>query len=511
MSVLSWLICHPEYSLRMPATRCVEEFRALFKLRFKQKYPKGLSVRKPQKALVVRYEAASGEFSGTLSARVDERPVPDVSGLRQTVDTAHKLAEKISNELDRYSRYLGRNPNGRGSLEAQALLPSDLWSLYPSDQLDSLKSWTDEIVNGGGLVSLTDVIVRVSGKQPEKVNKKQLTDVADLFARLGFGLAPDPRFALRSPRLDEPVVLFKFGAPVDKLKDASSTYRSALIELALKTFVAHSDGEISESESRWLEEQVESVKRLRQQERKRLRANLKWFLTVPPDLTMLRRKLKDLDSKRREELRSAVVASAHADGVIGAKEVSDIEKIYTAFGFDASLAYSDLHAGDVEIRPQPTRSGENRKLTSKKSPQEKTSSEVSLDTAKIAAIQLDTERVSSVLGEIFSNATDADEETQAGVPSTLNGLDLRHTALVGELVQRDHWTESEFEQLCTRQDLLASGALEAVNEWAFDAYNGILLDEYNGYDVNKDIVTEMNSEINNLSQSTPLRAEGLYS
>ena len=506
--VLSWLICHPEYSLRMPATRCFEEFRALFRIRFKQKYPQGLKVEKPQTSLVESYQAASGEFSGTVSARLGERAIPDISGLRKPVTIAHKLAEKISNELDKYSRYLGRNPTGRGSLEAQALLPNDLWSIYPSDELDNLKSWTEEIVNDGGIVPLAEVFVRVSGKQPEKISKKQLTDAADLFARLGFGFAPDPRFALRSPRLDEPVVLFELGAPVDQLKDASATYRSALIELALKTFVAHSDGEISESESRWLEEQVESVKRLRQQERKRLRANLKWFLTVPPNLTMLRRKLKDLDSKRSEELRAAVVASAHADGVIGAKEVSDIEKIYTAFGFDASLAYSDLHTSDFEIQPRPTRSGRNRKQTLKKSPGERTSSQVSLDTAKIASIQFDTERVSSVLGEIFSNTTDAVEETQAEVLLTLNGLDLRHTALVGELVQRDHWTEGEFEQLCTRHDLLASGALEAVNEWAFDAYSGILLDEYNGYEINKDIVPELNSEIDNLSLSMPVRAEG---
>ncbi|TMV66145.1 hypothetical protein FGG78_33555, partial [Thioclava sp. BHET1] len=40
--ILSWLICHPEYYLRTPATRCAEEFRALFRLRFEKRYPAGL-------------------------------------------------------------------------------------------------------------------------------------------------------------------------------------------------------------------------------------------------------------------------------------------------------------------------------------------------------------------------------------------------------------------------------------------------------------------------------------
>jgi len=42
--ILSWLICHPEYKLRTPATRCPEEFRALFRLRFEQRFPEGLRV-----------------------------------------------------------------------------------------------------------------------------------------------------------------------------------------------------------------------------------------------------------------------------------------------------------------------------------------------------------------------------------------------------------------------------------------------------------------------------------
>jgi hypothetical protein len=118
-----------------------------------------------------------------------------------------------------------------------------------------------------------------------------------------------------------------------------------------------------------------------------------------------------------------------------------------------------------------------------------------LDTARIAAIRADTERVSSVLGEIFSGDQGEDEETATiPVPSALTGLDPKHAALVRDLIAQDHWSEDAFSDLCGRHGLLASGALEVVNEWAFDTHDEALLDEYDGYDVAADIAAALKGD-----------------
>lgn len=502
--LLSWFICHPESNLRTPASRCRDEFIALFRMRFDQRFPDGLKVTKPRKKLTASYRAASSEFEGSANPTVDGKPLPDISGLRKPIEIAQELADEVMNDLDKLSRFLGRNPDGRGSVEAHALLPSELWQSFPSEEMDRLKSWASDIVDQGGLVPLEQVIRRLESDASEKIGKRQMTGAADALARLGIGLAPDPRFALRSPKAEEPVVLFSLGKPIEKLEEVSESYRSALMELALGSLVAHADGRIAEPERCALEDRV-SAASISDQERRRLRANLEWFLAVPPDMTLLRRKLRDVGQDSQAAMRAALVGAAHADGIIHSNEVASIEKVYKALGLDPALAYSDLHVGEVADGPRTARASQPGR-PGEAIPEPEKASGAKLDASRIAAIRSDTERVSSVLGQIFDVE---DEETGVSTSPTqtqLAGLDPKHGALVLELIDRDHWSEAEFEKICASHGLMASGALEVVNEWSFETHDGPLLDEYDGYDVPPDIAEavkeEMNSEVRDVEVET---------
>lgn len=190
--LLGWFICHPESNLRTPASRCRDEFIALFCMRFDQRFPDGLKVTKPTKKLTASYRAASSEFEGSANPTVDGKSVPDISGLRKPIEIAQELADEAMNDLDKLSRFSGRNPDGRGSVEAHALLPSELWQSFPSEEMDRLKSWASDIVDQGGLVPLEQVIRRLEGDAGEKIGKRQMKGAADALARLGTGFAPDP-------------------------------------------------------------------------------------------------------------------------------------------------------------------------------------------------------------------------------------------------------------------------------------------------------------------------------
>src|SRR5690606_1119847 len=158
--MLSWFLCHPERNLRTPATRCRDEFLALFQVRFEKRFPEGLNVTEPRKALKVSYQAASRDLEGALTF-LPSKPIPDISGLRKPVQIAQEIADEVMEELDKFSRFLGRNPEGRGSVEGHALLPAEIRSLFPSEDLESLKRWAVGIVDGGGLVSVLDAIERL--------------------------------------------------------------------------------------------------------------------------------------------------------------------------------------------------------------------------------------------------------------------------------------------------------------------------------------------------------------
>lgn len=493
-----WLLCHPERRLRTPAERCGEEFKALFQLKFDALYPGGLKVRTPRKKLAMNYRAASSEFSCSVNLTAGEGKdiaVPDVTDLHSPVQKAQTIADEAMDELDKFSRYLGRNADGRGSIEAQALLPAELWDLFPSAELEGLREWARGHLEGGGFIQALELVTRLEGNAPGKIGKRQLTGAADALARIGFGMAPDPRFSLRGPRIDDPVVIFDLGETVEQLEVVSPAYKAALFELALATFVAHSDSKIVEAEHRALRNKVDATGGLTELERKRLHANLKWYLEVPPDMSWLRSRLKEVDAEHHLALRAAVVVIAHADSVIQSEEVACIEKIYKALGIDAGLVYADLHAGDVSDGPVRVRAAE-AEAPGEQIPAEPNVRSTALDAARIAAIRSDTERVSNVLGEIFAADDDASDEAPHAhaLPSSLAGLDHRHAALVDLLAQREHWTQQEFADIAGKQGLLPSGALEAINEWAFEKFDEALLDEYDGYDVSQNIADALRAE-----------------
>ena len=491
--VLSWFLSHPEKILRTSGKRCRDEFLALFRLRFDDRFPQGLKVNKPRKSLQVSYQAASSEFNGTVNPTVNGRPVPDISGLRKPIEIAQEIADEVMGDLEKFSRYLGRNPDGRGSVEAHALLPAELRKMFPSEELEQIKAWAGGIAERGGLVPVGDVLQRLEGERPEKLGKRQLTGAADALARVGFGLAPDPRFALRSPQIDEPVVLFDLGGPVEQLEEVSTAYKAALMELALASFVAHADGVITNLERKTLDAQVRSVDGLMDHEQRRLRANLAWFLAVPPDMTLLRRKLKESGADQQSALRAALVAAAHADGIVKPEEVAEIEKVYRALGLDPNLVYSDLHAGEVPDAPLRVREAQPG-APGEAIPEEPPVPGRRLDAARIASIRQDTDRVSAVLADIFATDTDEEEVADAAVTSILAGLDERHSALIRDIIAQRHWTEEDFAELAGRHGLMVAGALETVNEWSFGAYDEALLDEYEGYDVSPDIAEALADE-----------------
>ena len=104
--ILSWLLCHPERGLRTPATRCREEFLALFRVRFEQRFPEGLKVTKPRKSLKATYRAASSEFEGSINPSINGKPVPDISGLRKPVEIAQEIADETMETLDKFSCHI---------------------------------------------------------------------------------------------------------------------------------------------------------------------------------------------------------------------------------------------------------------------------------------------------------------------------------------------------------------------------------------------------------------------
>ena len=338
---LSWYCAHPDYALRTAASRAFPEFQAIFRILFAERYPAGMKIPLPKRTLRAQYQSASSDFEVGLEEHIGA--VPDISRITQPLNAARNLVEEATDSLDKYSRFLGRNPNGRGTIEAHALLPERLWEVFPSSEMDSLREWAGEIIGAGGLCPVEAVVERLEGAAPESIGKRQLTDAADALARLSVGLAPDPRFALRSPKRGEPVVLFNLPEGVTRLEAVSGKYKSLLVSVAIGSFVAQADESVSESESNALAAAINRDPDLPEGERSRLKANLRWMMAVRPDLSLLRRHLRNAPCETSHEMGQIALSIAASDGVISGREVAALERLYSAIGLKTDGIYSALH------------------------------------------------------------------------------------------------------------------------------------------------------------------------
>ncbi|MDO9525859.1 MAG: TerB N-terminal domain-containing protein [Gemmobacter sp.] len=501
--LLAWFIAHPETRLRTPATRCAPEFEALFRHVFEARFPDGLTPRMPRKVLTASYCAASGTFEVSFQPQIDGRAVPDVSGLKSPLTAAHAIAEQATDRLAGLSRYLGRNPQGRGTLEAAALLPIEIAGIFPSEGLAALADWAGDVVAMGGTVPVEDLLIRLEGEVPKRIGRRQLADAAAALARIGFGMAPDADFSLRGPRIGEPVVLFAAGASPDG--PPTEAYRSAMLQLAPGAALAQADGVVSPGERAALAARISGISGLAAGEATRLAANLDWLLAVPADMAAIRARIADASPAAKEGLRVALIAMAVGAGeLIGPAEVGRIEQVYRMMGLDPGQAYSDLHAGATTDAPITVRLAE-RPEAGEPIPVfgPDRESGIALDINRIAAIRADTEAASKVLGAIFADAPDPVSDdadpppatAAAELPAALFGLEPRQAAFVRAVIARAHCTEEDMAGLAEAHGLMAAGAVEAVNEWSFARHDEAILEFYGDYEINAGIAAALTAAL----------------
>jgi hypothetical protein len=177
----------------------------------------------------------------------------------------------------------------------------------------------------------------------------------------------------------------------------------------------------------------------------------------------------------KEAIAAFMATVAQSDGEVSPAEVKLLEKVYKALGVDAKKVFTDVHAVAAGVKPTAAAVAKVEETGFK------------LDPAKIAALQQDTERVSALLANIFTEAEAEDTVTSPAdtqqepdgesdlEPSTsaagLLGLDEAHSALARMMLSRPEWSREELLDVAADLDLMLDGALERINEAAFDAHD----------------------------------------
>lgn len=482
---LSWVRLSPEIYLRTPATRCPDEFGRLFARRYQDVFSAGLVLPKNRTKLKFSYRPASPGLSG-VNVSLGFGDIPDVTALTAPIKKLAEIVEQCTNELATYSRLIGKDPGAGGTLEGLLVLPADAW---PDAAQATLERLTAQVSEGPVSLLLSELLDSLGGtKLP--MSRERFRNLARTLERAGIGLEPHVLAGAKAPAEQDTIVLFQQPA-LESVGAPRAEYQTAVLTLQLASAMAQADGDFHARELAHLQTEIDGWAHLSLAERRRLNAHLLWLTTSPMSLAALKKKLEPLPPQAREILATFMATLAQSDGFVSPEEVRFLEKIYKTLGVEPKRVFSDIHAAEAGRAPISMSRVEKQGFR--------------LDAQRIAVLQEDTARVSALLSSIFVEETtsssppsvstlelepevEVEPESNATTTEAPLGLDESHAALLRLLLSRLTWTRAELEDAAADLDLMLDGALEQINEAAFDTFDEPLLEGDDPITVNVDLI-----------------------
>lgn len=501
--MLAWYNAHPEKRLPPLAARCPEEFKGLFKARFDAKYPGGMSVNPPKRTLEASYKAASSTFN--VKFKLGSTPIPDVSGLTAPLNAMDPIVEACAAELSTYARLIGKDRSARNEMAAAAALPTQLLKADAGAPIARLTSWLDSRVAGGAVpLPLRDLLAQVGAEPSDdgKTNKADLTLIADALSRCGFGLEPDPKIAYPSTPTAAEVIVFRADGGA-RLDEVSPEFLGALAQVDIGMMVATSDDKLVPAEVDFLASKIAGNPELSSSEKVRLTARIAFLAKYPPT-TRIFLKFKDRSLPDREAVARLAISVAASDGEIAIEEMRTLEKLYKTLALEPARLYSDLQAHSIaDDEPPVVAQGDTvRSVPIPSKPKPKPAQRAkTLDPHKLAKTRADTAIVSTILSEIFTDddglpgkAPIVTTPAQA-VPATdaartrFPGLDPKYVALLSAIAAHNSMDRGAFEMLSGSHNLMCDGAIEAINDWSYERFDGPILDDGPHIQINQEILS----------------------
>ncbi|CAB3974615.1 hypothetical protein BCO37747_07512 [Burkholderia contaminans] len=489
----AWYLNDSRFLKPTAAKRHQEMFTAIFADLCHRQFRINLATWAPPlstKSLQLSYQPVSM----ALGAVHEALPLPDVTsdeaGLGRIVEA---IAISAADELARYSRFVARYSAPADAPIARLTLPCSRWPGPVWERLALILADLSAGVVVTEPTTLSGLLAPLNADQVlERIPASAL--IAQIETYLGVGVEPDPRHGAITPGASTPIVLFRSGdqplaeAPREKSTDLLPLHTKHHTRCACVVFFSDLIRFGAPNPSAALDAANAIIHRwedLPDEAHVRLQALLV-ALTAPEapafrGKSALKKQTELIDLSDKESLASELVEIARAGGAIEqVAMVRQLEKYFAMLGVDSKSLYDLAHASIGSNTPVAHGgTSVNRGA---------------LDVERIAALRKETAAVDDVLTSIFADpleqtprpvdgvATKTPQEmvsTTAGAEvefSALPTLDGRHGALLRELIARDTWAVADFAAACAAHGVMTAGAVERINDAAFEAFDEPLLE-----------------------------------
>lgn len=505
-----WFEQSPDTYLRTPGQRCEEMFKSLFFAKCEKRFKQGLIEDSDKPPLTVSYQSASRSLPDLEEIEIDG--LPDISALSEPLEAMQELANECCDELDSYSRHVGKNDD-RDSLEAVSFLPESLLDGHQSEALtDCIRTVENELGRSEMVETDLDLLLKYwPVESGEDVRKRDLRRLANLLEKLGFGVEPDLRISGPSRGWGDPAVIYRL--PLEASAEASAVSEGVRLIQKLAVKVVLANDEVAPEQTEYLAENLGSFLELSESDRLRLEAHRRWLVLDSPTLHGVRQRADDLLDEQKPRIAKFLTALACSDGNIDSDEVQELYKIYPMLGLDEGVVHTHVHqlqtsSSEVDDEPvtiqQPESTSEEYEIPESEIEKEPQSSEIELDQDRVRSTLEESQEVSVFLSDIFEGEEEDDTqresqpvEDQPANPdsdftnSEIGPLDEDHRRFLVKLSQKRQWEREEAEGLAREHGLFPGAAIEVINDYAFELVETPVIEGTEEIMVNKDVSEEI--------------------
>lgn len=476
------------FSIKTLAMRFGSQFDAIFETKYREQFGSGIVVKPNKEKLKFTYAPASSGFSDKTGISMRFKDIPDLTMAYSTIDSINAIIEDATRAIEPFSRYMSRNPQGATDLEGLVLLPSYLWPTLFRQKLHELKR---AVLKAPMAMTYQELMATLSAGTPLKKDKFEA--LTQSLTGISIGIEPDFCLTSKVPRTDETIVLFDLPNLPDPGRDTTN-YNTCLLTVKIASAVMKEDADFNKSAFNYLNPQLQFWTHLPANHRARLSAQLRILHARPIKLHTLSKQIQDLSQGAKNAIIACMATLVKSDRILTAYDVRFMQRVYVALGLDAThylLDHQSILAADDK----------KKAAISKTQLHSTTTPTFVLDPLKIAALQSETSTVDALLQNIFTQQ--AIEDVQANAQNTLHdytiespeilraqsannehnaqsvnnlnsilpGLDAAHSAFVECLLTREVWSRAELQDIASGMELMLDGALERLNDAAFDAHS----------------------------------------
>jgi uncharacterized tellurite resistance protein B-like protein len=498
-------------------------FKELFKAKYTQQFGRSVKLQLSKQQSKMIYAPASATLARLSRDRAISLVIefPNVMGISRQFTPLVEIWSECIDELRAFDKaQIASGGDHVTSAMYEALPPELRKGDHPE-----MESWSNLLKQyaheDGKTVLPVSGLAQIKGMPiAQKLTKRQCLEILQTADMMGFGIEPDARLTGKNYEWNEQVGLFML-EDEDSQKDMTA-YFAASILLRLGLSVAGADGDINPQELEHITQHLEKEFDLSINQTRRLEELRHLLLTTQSYGDTLGRALqKSLSLDQRRMVGRFLCGIAAIDEVITAEELKALKKLYRILDINPDEIQTFISpAGEKNDKDEPV---EIQSATSSSLPGEsippppeiKPLSGFVLNMSAIKQIMSETQEVADILRSAMNVDTEPEnitisepsqnlseglevkpfsEKVTGFIPvddssiASTDSLDPRFRVFYDSLITRSSWDKAELDTLARQQNLMLSGAIEAINEWSQEKFGDWLIEEGQFIEVRTDLL-----------------------